>query len=252
VSSRSQRSHEQPSGAGEAEPAAGSARESKHRGRTVIKALLLGGVVALAAKPEVRNRLLDALFGPEEQFEYDSVTEPAAPPIAAEQGEEPPAAPADFFTATATATAPSEAQAPESEQTGGERSQRPQDDAPAEPPAPMYERWARSDEDAPAATEDAPSPAYEDWSRTDDYTVAPPQDPPVHDYLAWSRTDDATTPAGETVPDPAVVEELARAGGVPDGASDADEPAIGEAQSPRNGWWSPRRHRSEPTSEPPR
>jgi len=241
VSPRSQRSHEQPSGAGEAEPAAGSARDSKHRGRTVVKALLLGGVVALAAKPEVRNRLLDALFGPEEEFEYDSVTEPVAPPIAAEQV--PPAAPTDFFTPAAPVS--SEAPAPKSEQTGGEPSQ---DDAPVEPPAPMYERWSRGDQDAPAASDDAPAPAYEDWSRTDDYTVAPPQDPPVHDYLAWSRTDDATTPAGETVPEPPVVEEQASTGD----ASNADEPAIGEAQSPRNGWWSPRRHRSEPTSEPPR
>jgi len=241
VSSRSQRSHEQPSGAGEAEPAAGSAREAKHHGRTVVKALLLGGVVALAAKPEVRNRLLDALFGPEEEFEYESVTEPVAPPIAAEQA--PPAAPADFFTATAPLS--SEPEGPEAEQAGGEPSP---DDAPAQPPAPMYERWSRSELDTPAPSEDAPAPAYEDWSRTDDYTVGPPQDPPVHDYLAWSRTDDATTPAGENVPEPPVVEEQASSGG----ASDPDEPAIGEAQSPRNGWWSPRRHRSEPTSEPPR
>jgi len=241
VSSRSQRSHEEPSGAGEAEPAAGAARESKHRGRTVIKALLLGGVVALAAKPEVRNRLLDALFGPEEQFEYDSVTEPVAPPIATEQGEEPLAPSADFFTATAPSEEP-------------EAEERTQGYAPAAPPAPMYERWSRSDEEGPAATEDAPAPTYEDWSRTDDYTVAPPQDPPVHDYLAWSRTDDATTPAGEAVPEPPPVaeEEEASTGGESEAASDPDEPAIGEAQSPRNGWWSPRRHRSEPTGEPPR
>ncbi len=251
MSSRSQRSHEQPSGTGEAEPAAGSARGSRHRSRTVIKALLLGGVVALAAKPEVRNRLLDALFGPEEQFEYDSVTEPVAAPIAAEQGEQPLAAPGDFFTATVPA--PSEAPATEWAQVDAESSERLQYEAPAEPPAPMYERWSRSDEEEPAASEDAPSPAYEDWSRTDDYTVAPPQDPPAHDYLAWSRTDDATTPAGETVPEPpAMEEEQPSTGGETEGASESDEPAIGEAQSPRNGWWSPRRHRSEPTSEPPR
>ena len=49
-----------------------------------VKALLLGGVVALATKPEVRNRLLDALFGPEEQFDYESLTEPLAPPLSAD------------------------------------------------------------------------------------------------------------------------------------------------------------------------
>jgi hypothetical protein len=36
----------------------------------------LGGVVALVTKEDLRSRLLDAVFGPEEQFEYDSVTEP--------------------------------------------------------------------------------------------------------------------------------------------------------------------------------
>ena len=68
-----------------------------------------------------------------------------------------------------------------------------------------------------------------------------------------ARTDDATTPAGEAVPEPPpVAEEEASTGGESEAASDPDEPAIGEAQSPRNGWWSPRRHRSEPTGEPPR
>src|ERR1700733_2880965 len=60
--------------------AAGDAgkRRSKRRGR-LVKVVVIGGVVAFAVKPQVRNRLLDALFGPEEQFDYDSLTEPVAP-----------------------------------------------------------------------------------------------------------------------------------------------------------------------------
>src|ERR1700690_4061350 len=92
MSSRTQL-RKQPLGAGESEHAGGSARGSKRRRRVVVKALLLGGAVALVTKPEVRNRLLDALFGPEEQFEYDSVTEPAAPVIEGDQEQPTPWAP---------------------------------------------------------------------------------------------------------------------------------------------------------------
>ncbi|HEY1777296.1 MAG TPA: hypothetical protein VGG41_14150 [Solirubrobacteraceae bacterium] len=58
----------------------GGGRRSKRRGR-FVKVIVLGGVVAIAIRPQVRNRLLDALFGPEEQFDYESLTEPSAPAI---------------------------------------------------------------------------------------------------------------------------------------------------------------------------
>src|SRR5580700_4671155 len=72
---RGQRLEEQLAGAAGESP---RARGSKLRGR-FVKVIVLGGVVAIAVKPQVRNRLLDALFGPEEQFDYESLTEPATP-----------------------------------------------------------------------------------------------------------------------------------------------------------------------------
>ncbi len=41
---------------------------------------LLGGAVAVAASEGLRGKLLDALFGAEEEFDYTSNTAPAAPP----------------------------------------------------------------------------------------------------------------------------------------------------------------------------
>jgi hypothetical protein len=91
---REQPPQEQLAGTGEA----GRGR-SKRRGRA-LKVLVLGGVVAFVAKPSVRSRVLDVLFGPEEQFDYESPTEPVAPDLRSEESQagwpppasEPPAA----------------------------------------------------------------------------------------------------------------------------------------------------------------
>jgi len=40
---------------------------------------ILGGAVALAVSEAMRNKVLDALFGAEEEFDYTSNTAPAAP-----------------------------------------------------------------------------------------------------------------------------------------------------------------------------
>lgn len=53
-------------------------RASKHGGR-LLKVALLGGAVALLVNEDLRNQLLDALFGAEEEFHYSSVTEPPLP-----------------------------------------------------------------------------------------------------------------------------------------------------------------------------
>ena len=53
-------------------------RASKHGGR-LLKVALLGGAVALLVNEDLRNQLLDALFGAEEEFHYSSVTEPPVP-----------------------------------------------------------------------------------------------------------------------------------------------------------------------------
>jgi hypothetical protein len=42
--------------------------------------LVAGGIVALAANEQLRGKLLDALFGAEEEFHYSPTTDPATPP----------------------------------------------------------------------------------------------------------------------------------------------------------------------------
>jgi len=58
------------------------APKSKKRKGGLGKLLLiaiLGGAVALAVSEAMRNKVLDALFGAEEEFDYTSNTAPAAP-----------------------------------------------------------------------------------------------------------------------------------------------------------------------------
>jgi hypothetical protein len=47
---------------------------------------VIGGAVALAASEGLRNKVLDALFGAEEEFDYSSNTTPASAPEAAPAG----------------------------------------------------------------------------------------------------------------------------------------------------------------------
>ena len=51
-------------------------------GRLLLIAMI-GGAVAIAASEGLRNKVLDALFGAEEEFDYTSNTTPAAPAEAA-------------------------------------------------------------------------------------------------------------------------------------------------------------------------
>ena len=41
---------------------------------------IVGGIAAIALSEGVRNKVLDALFGAEEEFDYQSTTAPAPPP----------------------------------------------------------------------------------------------------------------------------------------------------------------------------
>jgi hypothetical protein len=63
-----------------------SAKPAKKRkgglGRVLLIAII-GGAVALAASEGLRNKVLDALFGAEEEFDYSSNTSPASTPEAA-------------------------------------------------------------------------------------------------------------------------------------------------------------------------
>ena len=87
---------------------------TRHHGRRVVKLALLGGAVAVLVKGDLRNQLLDLLFGAEEEFDYSTLTEPPEPsgppdvptePFVRSQRAEPPAADAEG-DASAAATEP--------------------------------------------------------------------------------------------------------------------------------------------------
>ena len=153
--SRAQRLAKEPVGVGDPGPAGGGARGSKRRGHAVLKAVLLGGVVALAAKPEVRNRLLDALFGPEEQFEYESVTEPVAAPITSKPPAQEPSSDGGEGAAPAGETSWYRSW----DSPSGATSDAP---AAAAAPAPMYERWSHSEGDQAPSRDGASAPVDDD------------------------------------------------------------------------------------------
>ena len=49
--------------------------------------LFVGAGIALAVSEDLRNKVLDQLFGKEEEFEYTSTTAPSTPPPAASKNE---------------------------------------------------------------------------------------------------------------------------------------------------------------------
>jgi hypothetical protein len=58
-------------------------KRKKRRGFGKLLLLaIIGGGVALVASEGLRNKVLDKLFGAEEEFDYQSTTAPAAPPPA--------------------------------------------------------------------------------------------------------------------------------------------------------------------------
>jgi hypothetical protein len=57
-------------------------RRKRHPGRMLVL-LVVGGVLALALSEDLRSKVLDLLFGKEEEFEYSSTTPSAAPEGAA-------------------------------------------------------------------------------------------------------------------------------------------------------------------------
>ena len=52
-------------------------KKKRRRGRGLIGIALVGGIVALVASEGLRKKVLDALFGAEEEFEYTSTTTPS-------------------------------------------------------------------------------------------------------------------------------------------------------------------------------
>ncbi len=53
--------------------------KKKRRGPKLLVLLVVGAVGAMVASEGLRNKVLDALFGAEEEFEYTSTTTPEAP-----------------------------------------------------------------------------------------------------------------------------------------------------------------------------
>ena len=54
----------------------GAKQSSKRRRRSGLLLLLIGAGLALALSENLRSKVLDALFGSEEEFEYSSTTTP--------------------------------------------------------------------------------------------------------------------------------------------------------------------------------
>ncbi len=62
-------------------------KKKKHTGRTLLLLVIISTIAALALSEGLRNKLLDALFGKEEEFQYTppapAPTEPPASPVSA-------------------------------------------------------------------------------------------------------------------------------------------------------------------------
>jgi hypothetical protein len=115
-------------------------------GRPLFTVAVLGGAVALAFNEDLRNKLLDMLFGAEEEFDYSSVTEPPAPAAPA-AATEPWVRPAEHAPAPAPGLAPHpEAQAAPAS-----------DSPPIDPDAPTVARADPAPQRGGASV--APSPA---------------------------------------------------------------------------------------------
>ncbi|MCW2967526.1 MAG: hypothetical protein JWM71_1298 [Solirubrobacteraceae bacterium] len=66
-------------------------KKRKRKGGLLRKLLFLAvaGGVAVAVSEDLRNKVLDTLFGKEEEFDYTSSTTPSSPPPAAKAADEP-------------------------------------------------------------------------------------------------------------------------------------------------------------------
>jgi ferric-dicitrate binding protein FerR (iron transport regulator) len=54
-------------------------KRKRHRGRRMILLAVVGGGLALVLSEGLRDKVLDTLFGKEEEFEYSSTTAPSTP-----------------------------------------------------------------------------------------------------------------------------------------------------------------------------
>jgi ferric-dicitrate binding protein FerR (iron transport regulator) len=54
-------------------------KRKRRRGRKTVLLVVVGGGLALVLSEGLRNKVLDTLFGKEEEFEYSSTTSPSTP-----------------------------------------------------------------------------------------------------------------------------------------------------------------------------
>jgi hypothetical protein len=190
----------------------GKRRATKHRGR-LLKIAVLGGAVALLVSEDLRNQLLDALFGAEEEFDYSSLTEPPAPGTSPEHS-----------------AAEAEAEAEDEDETGGERGRGPEPEVAAEPELPRVSPWVGAARDD-LIDEPPPSdqPPQRHWAAT---RMTPPPE-------AWSD------PPPEGQPPEAPRREAVEGADVsgspdqPESAESPDDPAPPESPALPSDWWAP-------------
>ena len=211
-----------------------SAAKHKRRGR-LGRVLVLGGVVAVVTKPELRSRLLDAVFGPEEQFEYDSVTEPVTAGLESDE-------------AAVPSHRDSEDPSAELEQDEGEEevSWMPTLHSDALPSALIADDAPPSGDEAEAvaddpsasgletaAEEDAPATAYDPPASIYD-TPASAHDAPA---LSYEPTASVYEPPASAYEPPASVDEPPASGDDP--AASSYEPPASSYDAPASGYEPP-------------
>jgi hypothetical protein len=180
-----------------AAPDAQSEQSERHpaakRGGRLLKVALLGGAVGLLVREDVRARVLDVLFGAEEEFDYSSVTEPVVP------GSDAVAAAAAADTVVAS---------PSSSAVDDEQEASPSDDPPpagdpkgtARSVAPSPAAWGHvPDEPTPQTLSEKPAskksasegPAGEELEADEDTNHASAGDPPVPPSDWWTPGESA-------------------------------------------------------------
>ena len=208
----------------------------------LLKLALLGGAAALLVKQDVRNKLLDLLFGAEEEFNYSSLTEPPEPPsdhspsepwvVASEPATESPEPPAAY--SPSAPWAPASQEEPEAEHQAAE--EEPTESEQAEDEPPRSEPAAEQPPSPPRFTAIAPSPAAWRAAETE-------RDRDLGSDAGGETPDSGGQPAGEPrhsnggVDGPRIGERR----------FDADPPQAAVPPSPPPGWWAP----SDPGLEPP-
>ena len=65
-----------------AEGLRGKGKRKRKRGGKLLLLLVVGGVAALVASEDMRKKVLDLIFGAEEEFEYTATTTPPSQPSA--------------------------------------------------------------------------------------------------------------------------------------------------------------------------